>query len=172
MKEETKLISAVVNGADRYEELVRRYHVGLIIHCDRIVKDRDQAEDMAQEAFIKAYLNLKNFDSSKSRFSTWLYRIATNLCIDYLRKENKKVNVEDIEELAEASMPTHESDEQKAEIRSSVESLMPPEYRQVIEAYYWNGKSYQEIAEELDKPINTIRTWISRAKNELRKELS
>jgi len=170
--DETEIIFDVVNGADRYEELVRRYHVGLIIHCDRLVRDRDQAEDMAQEAFIKAYLNLKKFDADKSRFSTWLYRIATNLCIDYLRKEKKKLNVEDIEEIAEASMPIYMELEERQEIRSAVMALVPPKYRKVVEAYYWQGKSYQEIADEMDEPINTIRTWLSRAKVKLGKDLA
>jgi len=170
--DESKIISDVINGVDRYEELVRRYHVGLIIHCDRLVRDRDQAEDMAQEAFIKAYLNLKNYDESKSRFSTWLYRIATNICIDHLRKDKRKLNVEDIEELAEATMPIHQELEEREEVRSAVTSLMQPEYRQVVEAYYWQGKSYQQIADEMNKPINTIRTWLARAKTELRRELA
>ena len=59
MKNEAQTIEEIIAGADRYEELVERYHVGLIIHCERIVKDRDDAEDIAQEAFVKAYLQLK-----------------------------------------------------------------------------------------------------------------
>lgn len=170
--DEAELISDVINGADRYEELVTRYHVGLIIHCDRLVRDRDQAEDMAQEAFIKAYLNLKNYNPEKSRFSTWLYKIATNQCIDYLRKEKNRVSVEDIESIAEATMPIYQELEEREAVKSAVLSLMPPEYRAVVEAYYWQGKSYQQIAGEMNKPVNTVRTWLRRAKLQLREELS
>ncbi len=172
MKNESEIIKDVLNGIDRFEELVDRYHVGLIIHCERILKDRDEAEDIAQEAFVKAYFQLKNYNSEKSRFSTWLYKIATNLAFDYLRKQKRKMDVEDIEALAEATMPTYLDDEMRRTIRDAVESLVPPEYRRVIEAYYWDGKSYQEIAKAEGIPINTTRTWIRRAKQQLREKVA
>jgi RNA polymerase sigma-70 factor (ECF subfamily) len=172
MKNESEVIKTILNGTDRYEELVSRYHVGLIIHCDSLLGDRDQAEDVAQEAFIKAYLQLATFDATKARFSTWLYRIATNLAIDYLRKEKRKVVVAEIEAIAEHTMPTHLEDERKQEVRSAVHALTPPEYRAVIEAYYWEGKSYQQIADQIGKPVNTVRTWIRRAKLQLQEQLS
>lgn len=84
MINEKEIIKAVIDGADRYAELVERYHVGLIIHCEKMVGGRDDAEDIAQEAFIKAYTDLKKYNSKKARFSTWLYRIATNLCINHI----------------------------------------------------------------------------------------
>jgi RNA polymerase sigma-70 factor, ECF subfamily len=172
MMEEAELISAINNGIDRYGELVERYHVGLIIHCEQLVGDRDEAEDIAQEAFVKAYLQLKKFDPHRARFSTWLYKIATNLALDYLRRNKRHVAVDDVELLAETSMPTHLEDEEKDEVQKAVRGLDPPEYRQVIEAYYWNGKSYQEIADELHIPLNTLRTWVRRAKLQLREDLS
>lgn len=168
---ETEIIDAIRDGADRYEELVRRYHVGLIIHCEQLVSDRDDAEDIAQGAFVKAYLQLEHFNPSKARFSTWLYKIATNLAIDHLRKQKRNAHVEDIEQIAEATMPTFMEDEKREEVRKAVLGLMPPEYRQAIEAYYWHGKSYQKIADESGVPINTIRTWIRRAKLQLKEQL-
>ncbi len=172
MKNETQTIEDIVAGADRYAELVERYHVGLIIHCERIVRDRDDAEDIAQEAFMKVYLQLKTYNSDKSRFSTWLYKIATNLALDHLRKNKRTMTVEDVESLVEATMPTYMEDEERAEMRRAVESLVPPEYRRVIEAYYWDGKSYQEIAEAEGIPLNTLRTWIRRAKLQLKEKIS
>lgn len=172
MINENEMTQAVVADADRYEELVTRYHVGLIIHCDNLVKDRDAAEDIAQEAFIKAYLDLDKFDPQKAQFSTWLYRIATNLAIDYLRKQKRRVSVEDIEAIAEATLPAHIEEEQKQEIRKAVLNLVPPEYRKVIEAYYWDGKTYQQIADEMHAELNTVRTWIRRAKLQLKEKLS
>lgn len=172
MMNEAEVIQAIVNGADRYHELIERYHAGLIIHCERIVKDRDDAEDVAQEAFIKAYLNLKDYDPDKARFSTWLYRIATNQAINHLQKSRRKIIVDEIDSIAEATMPTHLEDERKQEILAAVLKLVPPEYRQAVEAYYWQGLSYQEIAEQLDVPLNTLRTWLSRAKKQLREELA
>lgn len=172
MMNETEIIGAIIAGADRYRELVERYHVGLIIHCERLVKDRDDAEDIAQEAFIKAYQQLKKYDPERSRFSTWLYRIATNLAIDHLRKQRRRVRVDDIESVAEATMPTHIQDEERQAAIQAVIQLQPPEYRRAIEAYYWSGKSYQEIAEQEKVPLNTVRTWLRRAKLQLREELS
>lgn len=169
---ETEVIEAIVAGTDRYEELVQRYHIGLIIHCDRLVGDRDLAEDIAQEAFVKAYLQLEHFDPQRARFSTWLYRIATNTAIDHLRKNKHFAIVDDIEALAEQTMPTFLEDEQKREIQTAVANLTPPAYRAVIEAYYWEGKSYQQIAKQTNVPINTVRTRIRRAKLQLKEQLS
>jgi RNA polymerase sigma-70 factor (ECF subfamily) len=168
MKNETEVIQDVLAGVDRYAELVERYHVGLIIHCEHIINDRDAAEDVAQEAFVKAYLDLKRYDSGKSRFSTWLYKIATNLALDYMRKHKRQMTVDDVEALAEATMPTYLEDEARDEIRKAVASLVPPEYRRVIEAYYWEGKTYQQIAEAEGVPLNTARTWLRRAKLQLK----
>jgi RNA polymerase sigma-70 factor (ECF subfamily) len=172
MVNEIEIIEAIRGGADRYEELVRRYHKGLIIHCEQLLGDRDEAEDMAQEAFVKAYLGLEKYDAAKARFSTWLYKIATNLCLDHLRRQYRKLVVEDIEALAEATMPTFLKNEEQQEVRQAVLALMPPEYRQAIEAYYWQGRSYQQIADDAGVPINTIRTRLRRAKLQLKESLS
>ncbi len=170
--DESELIHEIKNGIDRYGELVERYHAGLIIHCDQLVRDRDEAEDIAQDAFVKAYVQIKTFDPAMARFSTWLYKIATNLAIDYLRKCKRQVVVEDIETIAAATMPIFLEEEERQEIRQAVMKLVPPEYREVIEAYYWEGKSYQQIADERKVPINTVRTWIRRAKAQLKENLS
>ena len=170
---ETKVIHKVQAGnVDAYESLVARYHVGLIIHCERLVGDRDDAEDMAQEAFIKAFNNLAEFDTSKGRFSTWLYKIATNVALDFLRKRKHIMPAEDVDALVEQAAPDYELEETKRQLRSVVKALEPPTHRQVIEAYYWRGESYQQIATNLGIPINTVRTWLRRAKQQLRSDLS
>jgi RNA polymerase sigma-70 factor (ECF subfamily) len=170
---ETQLIQHVLSGdSQAYADLVKRYHIGLIIHCERLVGDRDDAEDVAQEAFIKAYRNLKKFNPQQSRFSTWLYKIATNLALDHLRKHKRRVQVEDIELVAEATEPAYLEEERHSAVRRAVSILTPPEYKHAIEAYYWRGLSYEQIAKEMDKPINTIGTYIRRAKSQLKGELS
>lgn len=104
--EEDKIIQKVIEGdIDAYAELVNRYQVGLIIHCENIIHSRQDAEDLTQEAFIKAFRKLTSFDSTKARFSTWLYRIARNCCIDYQRRHSRKVDIEDIELSAESATP-------------------------------------------------------------------
>ena len=169
---EKAIIDDIQKGIDRYEELVRRYHAGLIVHCERMVGERQDAEDIAQEAFVKAYLAIRTFDPSKARFSTWLYKIATNTALDFMRKQRYKVAVDDIELVAEATMPRYaELEEQKA-VRSAVKTLSPPQYKRVIIAYYWQGKSYNDIAAECDVPLNTVRVWLYRAKEKLKEQLA
>jgi RNA polymerase sigma-70 factor (ECF subfamily) len=171
---EAKIIAAICSGdADQYAGLVERYHIGLIIHCERLVKDRDDAEDIAQRAFIKAYEKIAVFDPSHARFSTWLYKIATNMALDFLRANKRQLptETEDIETLSPVYL-TAEKDEQVREVRAAVAVLMPPEQRQAIQLYYWEGKSYQTIAKEMDVPINTVKSWLHRAKLQLREQLS
>lgn len=172
MEKEKTIIQEVLAGVDRYEELVTAYHVGLIIHCEHLVGDRDDAEDIAQEAFVKAYMQLSKFDPNKARFSTWLYRIATNVAIDFLRSRKRHVDVDDIETIAETTMPQFIEHEREREIIQAVEELKPPEFRQVIEAYYWRGESYQDIAKAMNTPLNTVRSRIRRAKLQLKGVLS
>ncbi|HYH74544.1 MAG TPA: sigma-70 family RNA polymerase sigma factor, partial [Candidatus Saccharimonadales bacterium] len=131
--EEAAIIAAIIDGTDRYTELVERYHVGLIIHCEQLVGDRDEAEDVAQEAFVKAYLQLGHFKPAAGRFSTWLYRIATNEAIDHLRKQKRRVHVADLEAVAEATMPAYIEEDERRFIRQAVTTLQPPEQRRVIE---------------------------------------
>ncbi len=172
--DETAIITAVRAGdVDQYTELVDRYQAGLIIHCDHMLRDRAEAEDIAQKAFIKAYEKLSVFDSSRSRFSTWLYKIATNMAIDSLRSSNRSVPtmVEDIESLTPVYM-TVEKDELMSEMRAAILALVPPEHRRAIEAYYWQGKNCQVIAEDMNVPVSTVKSWLRRAKRQLREALS
>lgn len=171
--DEQKIILAVRSGdIEAYEQLVARYHVGLIIHCERLVGNRDDAEDITQEAFITAFSTLRQFDPTKGRFSTWLYRIATNKAIDYLRSIKRRVDVEDIDALINEAAPDYGTEESKHMVRQAVSKLRPSKYKQVIEAYYWRGQSYEQIAGELQVPVNTVRTWLRRAKQQLRSDLS
>lgn len=170
---EKLIITRVLDGeTDAFRELVERYQTGLIIHCENILNDRQDGEDMAQEAFIKAFKNLKTFSGDKARFSTWLYRIASNVCIDFLRKNKKVFNVEDIERYTQAIDPASIEIDEIEKVRMLVEQLEPPKYAEVIKAYFWEGKSYQEIAVTFNTTTNTIGSWINRAKSQLREKLS
>ena len=171
--DEKECIERILAGdRDSYRELVERYQTGLIIHCENILKSRQEGEDVAQEAFIKAYQNLRDFSAGKARFSTWLYRIATNLCIDLLRKNKRKVDVKNIENHLEAVLPRHIETEEIEQLRKVVEALEPPKYAAIIKAYFWEGKSYQDLAKSYKTSTNTIGTWMSRAKLQLKEKLS
>jgi RNA polymerase sigma-70 factor (ECF subfamily) len=174
MMNEIKIIEQVCAGdLELYGRLIERYRVGLIIHCDRLLGDREEAEDIAQRAFIKAYEKLDDFDGKKARYSTWLYRIATNMALDRLKAQKRVVpaDMEDIEG-AGALDAALMHDETIREVRTAVLKLMPPEQRRAIEAFYWDGKSYQAIADEMGVSINTVKSWIRRAKQQLRSDLS
>lgn len=171
MNEETQIAAVLAGDTDAYQPLVDRYQVGLIIHCERIVHTREAAEDVAQEAFLKAYLQLSHYDAAQSRFSTWLYRIATNKAIDYLRAHKRSISDPNIEELAGDVTLDYDDFVQTQTVRDAVARLKPPSHRKAIEAYYWQGKSYKQIASELNVPLNTLRTWLRRAKEQLRGEL-
>jgi RNA polymerase sigma-70 factor (ECF subfamily) len=173
MEQELAYIEEVRAGKTAaYKYLVERYHVGVIIHCERLLRDRDEAEDVAQEAFIHAYTKLASYDASKGRFSTWLYRIATNKCLDILRRRYRQLDVEDIEAIAEATMPTHIEDDEAKALRVAVFELTPPQYRRIIEAYFWEGKSYQEIADELGMSVGNVGVSMGRAKAKLKETLT
>ena len=173
MIDEQKHITQILNGdTNAYRGLVDRYQTGLIIHCENILKNRHDGEDVAQEAFIKAYKNLNNFSKDKAQFSTWLYRIATNLCIDLLRKNKRQVHIKDIEERLEVVQFNHIQEEEIQHLRKVIQELEPPKYAEIIKAYFWEGKSYQEIAEKYETSTNTIGTWMSRAKVQLKEKLS
>ncbi len=173
MMDENKCISQILAGdVDQYRMLVERYQTGLIIHCENIVKDRQDGEDIAQEAFVKAYKNLRSFAGDKARFSTWLYRIATNLCIDHLRKNKKRFTVENVENYMESVQPVGLEQDEIIAIRRAVEELEPPQYAEIIRAYFWEGKSYKEIARHYNTSTGTVGTWISRAKSQLKEKLA
>lgn len=173
MTDEAACIARIQHGkTDEYRKLVDRYQAGLIIHCENILKDRQDGEDIAQEAFIKAYQNLAHFSLEKAQFSTWLYKIATNLCIDQLRRHKRRVRVADIERYAEEADPESLRYDEILAIRQAVEMLEPPTYAEIIKAYFWEGKTYQEIAAQHETSVNTIGTWIHRAKRQLRGKLA
>lgn len=169
---EQHIISAVCDGdVDQYAELVERYHIGLTIYCERILGNRADAEDTAQKTFIKAYEKLPTFQPERARFSTWLYKIAYNEAIDFIRTYKRTKVVDDMEAV-EPTVPDILQTELMQEVRDAVLALVPPEHRRAVEAYYWEGKSYQAIADEMNVPINTVKSWLRRAKAQLRGALS
>jgi RNA polymerase sigma-70 factor (ECF subfamily) len=137
-----------------------------------MVKDEDVANDMAQEACIKAYLQLGRY-RPEHRFSTWLYKIATNTCLDYLRSRHH-VALDDIPELpANSPLPEAEAsaNDEARRLHQAVAKL-PLKYQTAISLYYWQDLSYEEIADIMNTPLNTVRTWLRRAKEQLQEELN
>jgi RNA polymerase sigma-70 factor (ECF subfamily) len=171
-KDEAELIAQSINGShEAYAVLIDRYKNALYHHCFAIVRDEDAAEDIAQETFITAYYKLELYNP-QYRLSTWLFKISTNKAINHLRKHAREVTADDelIANIA-SQEPGPLVHAQDAELHDAVQRLQPT-YRAVISLYYWQGMTYEEIAQIMGSPKGSIKGWMSRAKLELRKELS
>lgn len=181
MNIETQLVEKSMDGdLDAFEELVLLFDKKIYNYCLRMTNNRSDAEDLAQEVFLKAYKNLKNFRND-SKFSTWIYRIAYNTCIDNYRKKRLKLlplNKIIDEEQQEISIPSPDplpeeqviSNEKYSLIKECIAQLKP-RYKSVIILRDIHNYSYREIAEILEIPIGTVKSDISRARALLRKAL-
>jgi RNA polymerase sigma-70 factor, ECF subfamily len=169
---EAELIARSLDGnSQAYAELVDRYKNAVYHHCFAIVRDADVAEDIAQETFINAYYKLKQYNNNYS-LATWLFRISTNKCLSYIRKHRRETRLHDALAITIASHePSPHTQAVHAELHDIVRSLRP-NYRAVISLYYWRGQDYAQVAQAMQVPVNTVRVWLKRAKEELKKELS
>jgi len=170
-----RLVLSALNGSQKaYEELFKRYKDAIFFMLLKMVNNRNDAEDLTFEAFGKAFRNIKQY-SPKFAFSTWLFKIASNNCIDFMRK--KKANVISIDSreesetersiTLEAHGPNPEQDyiqKQKANIMRTEVSRMKERYRRLIELRYFDEFSYEEIAKELNLPIGTVKAQLFRAR--------
>lgn len=165
-----------------YEQIVDKYRGALTRHIQRMVRATDEIDDLVQECFIKAFSNLESY-SVDFAFSTWLYKIATNHTIDYLRKKrlstfsiDRPIQTKDGEVEYELPDTTYRPDrhiveDQRRElIQAAIESL-PEKYHRVIVMRHQQEKSYEEIAAELDLPLGTVKAHIFRARALLYKYL-
>lgn len=181
--EDDVLVKKAIGGDEKaYKELVDKYERALYFHILKMVKDRDQVEDLVQEAFVKAFDNLNTYNTNYA-FSTWLYRIATNNTIDYLRK--KKLNTLSIDkpmktkdgememQLPDDSASTDRDiiKKQRKKIVQNAIADLPEKYRKVIELRHMEEKSYKEISDILEKPLGTVKAHIFRARELLYKAL-
>jgi RNA polymerase sigma-70 factor, ECF subfamily len=171
-KDESALIAQSLSGDHQaYGVLVDRYKNAIYHHCFAIVRNEDVAEDIAQETFITAYYKLHLY-KPQYRLSTWLFKIATNKALTWLKKAGREMAADD--ELIARIASHHPGPDKLAEfseLHTAVDKLRP-KHRAVISLYYWQGLSYQDIATVLAVPVGSVRAWIHRAKQELRKELS
>jgi RNA polymerase sigma-70 factor (ECF subfamily) len=169
-----------------FRELVRRYERPVFSLIFRMVRDRETAEDLAQDTFIKV---LNNIDRYRPEFklSSWLFKIANNVTIDHLRRRQlATVSLDgsphaqtaaeaqatslDVESRGESALEAIESRELGSAIELAIGKLRP-EYRSCILLRHVEGRSYEEIAATLDLPLGTVKTYIHRARHELREAL-
>ena len=176
--EEREAISRCLAGdKNAYATLVGQYQAQVLALCLRMTGNREDAADVAQQAFIQAYRHLDRYDPDQP-FRPWLYKISTNECITFLRRTKKHQAVpaaddvlENVSDPADGAPSIVDLAEDRERVRTAVAQL-PLSYRQVVVAYYFQELSYQEIARQTGVPVGTVGTLLHRAKQQLRKLLA
>jgi RNA polymerase sigma-70 factor (ECF subfamily) len=168
-----------------FERLVSRYQNKIMGYSARMLSDHDEAEDVAQEVFIKAYRSLESF-RGESSFSTWLYRIATNLCIDRMRKKKRSPQqaysldepIDKDEDKGGREVPDYSAEPtrnvEREELRLRVREMvaeMPEKLRAVLVMCDMQGMAYEDIAKVLDVPIGTVKSRLFHARADLGRRL-
>jgi len=170
-----------------YRELIRRYERPIFALLFRMVRDRELAEDLSQETFIKALNAIESY-RPEFKFSSWIFKIANNAAIDHLRRreldtlsldgsphaetpEAMQATALQIGARQESPLDAVEAKELGGAIEVAIGRLRP-EYRACILLRHVEGRAYEEIAEMLDLPLGTVKTYIHRARNELRQALA
>ncbi len=177
--EEMNIISEVLGGnANAFESLVIENQHQVYTLALKMVGNEDDAYDISQDAFVKAYNNLSKFRGD-SKFSVWLYRLTSNLCLDFLRSRKRRsasstsyINSDD--EQQEIEIPDSrfspetllEKRELRRRVNAALESL-PDSYREIIVLREINGLSYEEIAQVLSLELGTVKSRIFRARKKL-----
>lgn len=173
-----KLVRKAVDEGDQkaYAELMSRYKDSIYYMLLKMVNNRDDAEDLTIEAFGKAFRNIKQYTPDYA-FSTWLFKIATNNCIDFIRKKRKQMlsidrgfeNDEGQEVSMEIKSDGPSPDDvmmkkQKVMMMKDVVEKLKPRYRRLVELRYYQELSYEEISEELNLPLGTVKAQLFRAR--------
>ncbi len=165
---EAELIQRAQHGdSDAFAVLVRR-HEGLVYGLAlRFMGSPVAAEDAAQEALLKAFRLVKGFHG-RSRFSTWLYRVTCNVCLTELARRRRRGEVAlEPGHLEPAQEPDHGQRDMNALVRRCVTRL-PDRYATILTLYYLEESTYEDIAEAMDIPMGTLKTWMHRARKQLR----
>lgn len=159
-----------------YAELMQRYKDSIYFMALKMVNNKDDAMDLTVETFGKAFENIEKYKPDFA-FSTWLFRIATNNCIDFIRK--KRLNVVSLQSLSEEDKDEKQlqipSDtlnpeqtsikKQESEKLKSIVEQLPQRYRTLIILRYYDEQSYEEIAQQLDLPLGTVKAQLFRARD-------
>ena len=174
-KYDYKLVQLAVKGDEKaYAELLDRYKDAIYYMLLKMVNNKNDAEDLTIEAFGKAFKNIEQYTPNYA-FSTWLFKIATNNCIDFIRKKKANIiSIDNGENSSEMSPPSLQSNtldpeadmikNQKVTLMRSVVHKLKPRYRNLIELRYFKEYSYEEIATELNLPLGTVKAQLFRAR--------
>ena len=176
--EDFDLIDKAVDEKDQqaYATLMKRYKKAVYFMILKMIRDADDAEDLTMEAFAKAFKNLHKFKKDYT-FSTWLFRIATNNTIDFIRKKKLKTmslnttmsddsgNAVNIDVEDDDNNPQDEFiKSQRIEMVRIFVDKLPAKYRKLVQLRYFDELSYEEIAQELEKPLGTVKAQLHRSR--------
>ena len=182
LQDELLIRRAQRGDADAFEQLLLEHQKNVYNLCYRMAGDPDDAMDLSQETFLRAWRCLDQYQFA-SAFSTWLYRLCSNICIDFLRKRRRQQTVPltfedaDGEEQTYAVPDAQPLPEEQVELKLTRETLaaamaqLLPEHRAVLQLRVVNEMSYEQIADVLDIQIGTVKSRLSRARNQLKKIL-
>jgi RNA polymerase sigma-70 factor, ECF subfamily len=169
-------VSALVDAArkgssDAFGELVDHYRAPIVRLAYALTHDPDEAKDIAQDAFLRAFRRLESFRPDRP-FSRWLFVIARNASLDAIRRRRRLQALPQSDGTATEPGPEDWAmrNDEAERVRTALEAL-PEHYRTVLDLYYTSGLRYREIADVLRIPIGTVKTYIARAKRRLRDEL-
>jgi RNA polymerase sigma-70 factor (ECF subfamily) len=178
--EECELVSRTLKGdLSAFERLYSRHQARIYSALFFRTRSKEDAEDLLQTTFLRAYLGLKGF-RGESAFSTWLMQIAMNVCTTFHRAEQSRRIRQDTVEACDATLrtiwePTSDPNpedftllnERRSVVEAHIKDLPYP-YRDVTELRYMKDRSYLEITKELNVPVGTVKTWLFRARKQLR----
>lgn len=174
-KNDLALVELAKTGNEKaFASLMNRYRDSIYFMLLKMVNNTSDAEDLTIEAFGKAFRNIESFTPDFA-FSTWLFKIATNNCIDFIRKKQSSPAAmdplqDDLDNLTvniQSDLPDPEEsliNDQKIAVLRDVVNQLKPRYRKLIELRYYKEYSYEEIASELNLPIGTVKAQLYRAK--------
>ena len=165
------ILRARRGDAEAYGDLVTRHQTSVFNVCYRILHERGEAEDLAQETFVRAYDRIHTFDVERE-FGPWIRRVAANLCLNHLEGQKVTAELDDERDADSAQWPeaAQEVKERSEQIRSALASL-PPHYRIVVELRHYQELSYDEIAHELNIPLSDVKSHLFRARKLLAEKL-
>lgn len=182
LQDELLIRRAQRGDADAFEQLLLEHQKNVYNLCYRMAGNPDDAMDLSQETFLRAWRCLDQYQFA-SAFSTWLYRLCSNICIDFLRRRRRQQTVPltfedaDGEEQTYAVPDAQPLPEEQVELKLTRETLaaamaqLLPEHRAVLQLRVVNEMSYEQIADVLDIQIGTVKSRLSRARNQLKKIL-
>lgn len=164
-----ELIDSVLAGEQNdYAELVRRHHAKVMGVCLSMLGDHNSAEDAAQDTFLKAHRSLAEFQGASS-FGTWLYRIASNRCLDLLRQRAHR-REQPLESLTKEPAEPRDASEEK-ELVARALSRLPEDYRLILTLREMEGLSYTKLTEVLDCTMDAVKARLRRARQSFEEEL-